>query len=105
VLLTLDPKMFNTLTVGWQSWFRTFVESLGLEMNAITEVEYSPECNVMRVWVLRLHPETDSPYVDPKNRDEPAHDIFMFFFDKKPSRINLWEWERAMIAYQGDQGA
>lgn len=106
MLLTLDPQLFNTLSESWQVWFKDFVQkTLRLNINAITEIEYSPECGVMWVWYLRLHPETGSPYVDPKNRDEPAHDVLMFFFDGKPVRVILWEWERAMIAYQGDQGA
>lgn len=105
MLLTLDVRMFHTMHSGWKTWFGDFMEFLGLDMNAITDVEYSPECGVMWVWYLRLNPETGNPYADPKNKDEVAHDILMFFFDKAPAKINLWEWERAMIAYQGDQGA
>ena len=97
--------MFNTTPPGWQDWFAGLMKSLGLDMNQIMEVEYSPECGVMWCWYLRLHPESNTPYVDPKNKDEVAHDVLMFFFDKRPTRIILWEWERAMIACRGDQGA
>lgn len=97
--------MHAGMNPGWKNWFESVMDSLGLNLYQITNLEYSPECGVMWVWYLRLHPESNTPYVDPINRDEVAHDVLMFFLDKKPARINLWEWERAMIACRGDQGA
>lgn len=93
--------MYNAMPWKWQEWFKGWMESIGLKYDRITYCEYSPEAGVLWVQCLKLHPVTEAPYVDPKNKDEPASDHFMYFFDKKPARINLYEWEKMLEKIDG----
>lgn len=101
VLLKADPALYNAMHPGWQSWFSSWMEFCGLELNRIMYTEYSPETGILRVEYLKLNP-MGTPYVDPKNKDQPAFDLLLYFFDKTPARINIWEWEKMMPSFFPD---
>lgn len=107
MVLSSDPSLMSRMPLEVQGAIKKWLDdSCYLNHDEVTWISYISEANYLIADVLHRHPESGKFYaaVD-EGKVEPKSSRFLIVPEKPLDKRWVYEWRRAMIAYQGHQGA